>query len=137
MVDFASQISLDIDVDDKSQFTVVIDELNGDNIKLKGNAKLNTGIAPNGQLYLIGAYDLTQGSYDLTLQILKRQFEIQKGSSLIWTGDPMKADLNITAVYPVMVDPGSIDNNYKGDRKIPIEVQIIITGNLINTKYYL
>jgi translocation and assembly module TamB len=130
MVDFASQISLDIDVDDKSQFTVVIDELNGDNIKLKGNAKLNTGIAPNGQLYLIGAYDLTEGSYDLTLQILKRNFEIRKGSSLIWTGDPMKADLNITAVYPVMVDPGSIDNNYKGDRKIPIEVQIIITGNL-------
>lgn len=130
MVDFASQISLDIDVDDKSEFKVVIDELNGDNIKLKGNAQLNTGIAPNGQLYLIGAYDLTQGSYDLTLQILKRQFEIQKGSTLIWTGDPMKADLNITAVYEVMVDPGSIDNNYKGDRKIPIEVQIIITGNL-------
>ena len=130
VVDFASQISLDIDVDDKSQFTVVIDELNGDNIKLKGNAKLNTGIAPNGQLYLIGAYDLTEGSYDLTLQILKRNFEIRKGSSLIWTGDPMKADLNITAVYPVMVDPGSIDNDYKGDRKIPIEVQIIITGNL-------
>ncbi|GLU55802.1 translocation/assembly module TamB domain-containing protein [Dyadobacter frigoris] len=130
VVDFASQISLDIDVDDKSQFTVVIDELNGDNIKLKGNAKLNTGISPNGQLYLIGAYDLTQGSYDLTLQILKRNFEIRKGSNLIWTGDPMKADLNITAVYPVMVDPGSIDNNYKGERKIPIEVQIIITGNL-------
>lgn len=130
MVDFASQISLDIDVDDKSLFTVVIDELNGDNIKLKGNAKLNTGIAPNGQLYLIGAYDLTEGSYDLTLQILKRQFEIQKGSSLIWTGDPMKADLNITAAYNVMVDPGSIDNNYKGERKIPVQVQIVITGNL-------
>ncbi len=130
MVDFASEVSLDIDVDDKSDFKVVIDELNGDNIKLKGNAQLNTGVAPNGQLYLIGAYDLTQGSYDLTLQILKRKFEIQKGSNLIWTGDPMKADLNITAVYQVMVDPGSIDNNYKGDRKIPIDVQIIITGNL-------
>jgi translocation and assembly module TamB len=130
IVDFASQISLDIDVDDKSQFTVVIDELNGDNIKLRGNAKLNTGIAPNGQLYLIGAYDLTQGSYDLTLQILKRQFEIQKGSTLIWTGDPMKADLNITAAYEVMVDPGTVDSKYKGDRKIPIAVQIVITGNL-------
>jgi len=130
VVDFISQISVDLEVDDKSEFKVVIDELNGDNIKLKGNAKLNTGVAPNGQLYLIGAYDVTEGSYDLTLQILKRQFVIQKGSSLIWTGDPMKADLNITAAYEVMVDPGSIDNNYKGDRKIPIEVQIIITGNL-------
>lgn len=130
MVDFASQISLDIDVDDKSEFKVVIDELNGDNIRLKGNAQLNTGVAPNGQLFLLGSYDLTEGSYDLTLQILKRQFEIKKGSTLLWTGDPMKADLNITASYPVMVDPGSIAAKFQGASKIPIEVQIVITGNL-------
>ncbi|SDG86195.1 Family of unknown function [Dyadobacter soli] len=130
IVDFASQISLDIDVDDKSEFKVVIDELNGDNIRLKGNAQLNTGIAPNGQLFLLGSYDLTEGSYDLTLQILKRQFEIKKGSTLLWTGDPMKADLNITAAYPVMVDPGSISSKFQGASKIPIEVQIVITGNL-------
>jgi translocation and assembly module TamB len=130
MVDFASQINLEIAVDDKSEFKVVIDELNGDNIRLKGNAQLNTGIAPNGQLFLLGSYDLTEGSYDLTLQILKRQFEIQKGSTLIWTGDPMKADLNITAAYPVMVDPGSIASKFQGASKIPVEVQIVITGNL-------
>ncbi|OJV17635.1 MAG: translocation/assembly module TamB [Dyadobacter sp. 50-39] len=130
VVDFASQISLDIDVDDKSEFKVVIDELNGDNIRLKGNAQLNTGIAPNGQLFLLGSYDLTEGSYDLTLQILKRQFQIKKGSTLLWTGDPMKADLDITASYPVMVDPGSIAAKFQGASKIPIEVQIVITGNL-------
>lgn len=130
MVDFVSQISLDIDVDDKSEFKVVIDELNGDNIRLKGNAQLNTGVAPNGQLFLLGSYDLTEGSYDLTLQILKRQFEIKKGSTLLWTGDPMKADLNITAAYPVMVDPGSIAAKFQGASKIPIEVQVVITGNL-------
>ncbi|CAG5070495.1 hypothetical protein DYBT9623_03040 [Dyadobacter sp. CECT 9623] len=130
VVDFASQISLDVTVDDKSEFKVVIDELNGDNIRLKGNAQLNTGIAPNGQLFLLGSYDLTEGSYDLTLQILKRQFEIKEGSTLLWTGDPMKADLNITAAYPVMVDPGSISSKFQGAGKIPIEVQIVITGNL-------
>ncbi|WP_353717441.1 translocation/assembly module TamB domain-containing protein [Dyadobacter sp. 676] len=129
-VDFASQISLDIEVDDKSEFKVVIDELNGDNIRLKGNAQLNTGMAPNGQLFLLGSYDLTEGSYDLTLQILKRQFEIKKGSTLLWTGDPMKADLNITASYPVMVDPGSIAAKFQGASKIPVEVQVVITGNL-------
>ena len=130
VVDFASQISLDIAVNDQSEFKVVIDELNGDNIRLKGNAQLNTGIAPNGELFLLGSYDLTEGSYDLTLEILKRQFQIQKGSTLIWTGDPMKADLNITAAYPVMVDPGSISSKFQGSSKVPIQVQIIITGNL-------
>ncbi|CAG4989771.1 hypothetical protein DYBT9275_00375 [Dyadobacter sp. CECT 9275] len=129
---FAQQISMELAVDDKSQFRVVIDELNGDNIKLKGNAELTAGIAPNGQLFLLGAYDLTEGSYDITLEILKRQFQIQKGSNLIWTGDPMKAELNITASYPVMVDPGSISNTLKSGRKVPIDVQIVITGNLSN-----
>ncbi|QRR02134.1 translocation/assembly module TamB domain-containing protein [Dyadobacter sandarakinus] len=127
---FASEISMDISVDDQSEFKVVIDELNGDNIRLKGNAQLNTGIAPNGQLFLLGSYDLTEGSYDLTLQILKRQFEILKGSNLIWTGDPMKADLNLTAGYTVEVDPGSIASKFQGASKVPIQVQVIITGNL-------
>lgn len=129
-VGFASQISLDVEVDDKSEFKVVIDELNGDNIQLKGNAQLNTGISPNGQLFMLGSYDLTEGSYDLTLQILKRKFEILKGSNLIWTGDVMKADLNITAGYTVEVDPASISDEYKGASKVPIQVQVLITGNL-------
>ncbi|SKB98246.1 translocation/assembly module TamB domain-containing protein [Dyadobacter psychrophilus] len=129
-VDFASQISLDIDVDDKSEFKVVIDELNGDNIRLKGNAQLNTGIAPNGQLFMLGSYDVTEGSYDLTLQILKRQFQILKGSNLLWTGDVMNAELNITAGYTVEVDPGSISSKFQGASKVPIQVQVVITGNL-------
>ncbi|WP_025764761.1 translocation/assembly module TamB domain-containing protein [Dyadobacter tibetensis] len=130
--DFVTQITVDLDVDDKSQFTVVLDELNGDNIKLKGNAQMTAGVAPNGEMFLLGAYDVTQGSYDITLEILKRKFDIQKGSNLIWSGDPMKADLNITASYSVMVDPGSISTNLTGGRKVPIDVQIIITGNLSN-----
>ncbi|PWJ59586.1 autotransporter translocation and assembly factor TamB [Dyadobacter jejuensis] len=130
--DFATEITVDLDVDDKSQFTVVLDELNGDNIKLKGNAQLTAGVAPNGQVYLLGAYDVTEGTYDITLEILKRKFDIVKGSNLIWSGDPMKADLNITAAYTVMVDPGSISTNLVGGRKVPIDVQIIITGNLTN-----
>ncbi|MCE7066244.1 translocation/assembly module TamB domain-containing protein [Dyadobacter sp. CY326] len=129
-VAFASQISLDVDVDDKSQFKVVIDELNGDNIQLKGNAQLNTGIAPNGQLFMLGSYDLTEGSYDLTLQILKRKFDILKGSNLLWTGDVMNAELNITAGYTVEVDPGSISAKFQGASKVPIQVQVVITGNL-------
>ncbi len=129
-VDFASEISMDIEVDDKSQFTVVIDELNGDNIKLKGNAQLTTGVAPNGEFFMLGAYDVTEGSYDITLEILKRKFDILKGSTLIWSGDPLKADLNITAYYTVFVDPATISSNLKGAKKVPIDVQVIITGNL-------
>ena len=134
VVDFASELSLNIEADDKSQFTIVIDELNGDNIKVKGNAQLNAGIAPNGQLYLLGLYELTEGSYDLTFEVLKKQFTIQKGSTILWTGDPMAAQVDITAIYTVRADitalgaPPTGKNQALG--KVPLDVQLKINGSL-------
>jgi len=136
VVDFASELSLNIEADDKSQFTIVIDELNGDNITVRGNAQLNTGIAPNGQLYLLGLYELTEGSYDLTFEVLKKQFTIQKGSTILWTGDPMAAEVDITAIYTVRADLaalGTLRTAKGGDLgKVPLDVQLKINGSLLN-----
>jgi translocation and assembly module TamB len=134
VVDFASELSLNIEADDKSQFTIVIDELNGDNIKVKGNAQLNAGIAPNGQLYLLGLYELTEGSYDLTFEVLKKQFTIQKGSTILWTGDPMAAEVDITAIYTVRADITALGAPATGKDqalgKVPLDVQLKINGSL-------
>lgn len=130
VVDFASELSLNIEVDDESQLTIVIDELNGDNIKVKGNAQLNTGIAPNGQLYLLGLYELTEGSYDLTFEVLKKQFTIQKGSQILWTGDPLEAEVDITAVYTVNADISALGATPASLGKVPLDVKLIINGNL-------
>ena len=136
VVDFASELSLNIEADDKSQFTIVIDELNGDNIKVKGNAQLNAGIAPNGQLYLLGLYELTEGSYDLTFEVLKKQFTIQKGSTILWTGDPMAAQVDITAIYTVRADITALGAPTTGKNqalgKVPLDVQLKINGSLTN-----
>ena len=58
---FGAGISLNLEADDRSQLTIVVDELNGDNLKVKGNAQLNAGITPEGQPYILGLYELTQG----------------------------------------------------------------------------
>lgn len=132
VVDFASEISLNLEADDRSQFTIVVDELNGDNLKVKGNAQLNAGVSPNGQPYILGLYELTQGSYDLTIEVLKRGFTIQKGSRLIWTGDPMKADVDITAIYPITADLSALKATSKNYGKIPLFVLLKMQGSLSN-----
>ncbi len=134
VVGFASELSLNIETDKEAQFTVVIDELNGDNLKVKGNALLNTGLAPNGQLYLQGLYELEEGSYELSFEILRKQFDIRKGSQLIWSGDPMKAELDITAVYQVQADPSAFSPSNFQYGKVPFEVLLTITGNLSNPR---
>lgn len=130
--DVASEMALNIEVDDKSQLTIVIDEVNGDALKIKGNAQLNTGITPSGEFYIFGLYELTSGQYDLTFEVLKRQFKIEKGSTLLWTGDPMKAQIDITAAYALSADLTALSDE---DRvrlygKVPIKVLLKMQGNL-------
>ncbi|GGD71137.1 hypothetical protein GCM10011514_39040 [Emticicia aquatilis] len=130
--DFAEEVSLNIEVDDKSQLTIIVDELNGDNIKVKGNAQLNTGITPSGQPYVLGLYELTSGSYDLSFQFLKKEFAIKKGSNLLWTGDPMQAQVDITAVYNIEAEvPRAVASDKNTNKtKVPLEVQLKMSGNL-------
>lgn len=130
--DFVEEVSLNIEVDDKSQLTIVVDELNGDNIKVKGNAQLNTGITPSGQPYVLGLYELTSGSYDLSFQFLKKEFAIKKGSNLLWTGDPMQAQVDITAVYNIEAEVPKLltTNQTTRKNKVPLEVQLKMSGNL-------
>lgn len=128
--DFASEMALNIEVDDKSQLNIVIDEVNGDNLKIKGNAQLNTGITPSGEFYIFGLYELVSGKYDLTFQVLKRQFTIEKGSTLLWTGDPMKAQIDITAAYPIDVELTSLSDDAKAFGKVPVKVLLKMQGSL-------
>ncbi len=134
--DFVSEISLNIEADDKSQFTIVVDEINGDNLVVKGNARLNAGVNAAGQPYILGSYDLTEGSYGITFEVLKRQFSIQKGSSLTWTGDPTNADVNITAVYSTTTTPLDLMQNEVTDnrdlyrQKMNFEVLLTMAGKL-------
>ena len=131
-IDFVEEVSLNIEVDDKSKLTIVVDELNGDNIKVKGNAQLNTGVTPSGQPYVLGLYELTSGTYDLSFQFLKKQFNIKKGSNLLWTGDPMQAQVDITAVYKIDAEVPKTDANAKAFVKTPLEVLLKMSGSLSN-----
>ncbi|RRA99255.1 translocation/assembly module TamB [Larkinella rosea] len=132
-----AQIDLSLEVNDKSEITVVVDELNGDNLRIKGNARLNVGITKSGNITLLGRYDVTEGDYSLTYQVLKRKFSIQKGSNLTWTGDPLRAQLDITAIYQTNAVPSNLIANETSEQlriaskqKIPFNVLLKMKGRL-------
>ncbi|GAB3807644.1 hypothetical protein GCM10028819_44910 [Spirosoma humi] len=136
-----STISVDLEADEKSELTIVVDELNGDYLRARGNARLNVGVNAAGQITVLGRYEVTEGEYSLTYQVLKRQFELQKGGYINFTGDPLKADINMTAVYKVSVPPGDLIGNETSStdaaslkRKLPFEVDLTISDNLASPK---
>ncbi len=124
-----------------STIKIVIDSQNGDYVQAKGTASINATLDPSSKMSLTGRYEIDEGKYEMSLnQLIKRSFDIQKGSYISFSGDAMDADLNITAKYTV--NAPAIDlvqdqlgnmsaedrNRYK--QRIPFEVYLMIKGNL-------
>jgi translocation and assembly module TamB len=105
-------LNANIELTDKETFNIVIDPATGDKLTVKGKSTLSFSMDPSGDQQLSGRYEITSGSYDFSFyKLAKRNFSIDKGSSISWTGDPMKADLDIRAIYQVETSPMELVSN--------------------------
>jgi hypothetical protein len=95
-----------IEVDKEATLRLMMDPTSSDSLVVRGEAALNLTIDRSGKMSLTGAYNLNEGSYIVTLEsIVKRKFDIDPGSTLIWNGDPLDADVSINAIYTVRASP--------------------------------
>ncbi len=129
-----------VTVTDKTPFTIVIDPVSGDNLRVRANGTLNTNIDPTGNITLSGRLEVARGQYHLSLyDLASRDFILRPGSSITWSGDPYNADLNLTAIYRVQAAPadllagqGSNDPtaNTLSRNRLPFMVLLNVTENL-------
>jgi translocation and assembly module TamB len=102
-------ITAQITINDDTPFTFVVDPTSGDNLRVRAAGTLTTNIDPAGNITLSGRLDVRRGKYKLSLYgLVTREFIIARGSSLVWSGDPYNADLNLTAVYKVKAAPADL-----------------------------
>lgn len=124
-----------ITIDPDAELNVVVDPQNGDQLNIKGEANLNATIDPSGKVSLTGRYEVIDGSYSLTVAPLgKRPFKIVKGSTIIWTGEPTAATVNLTALYEVMAAPIDLLNepdNIPAKTKMPFQVYLYMKDELL------
>jgi hypothetical protein len=134
-------VSVDISIDKEAELTLVIDKGNGDYLNLKGVAELTGGIDPSGKTTLTGKYEFSEGAYEMNFNMIRRKFDIQKGSYIVWNGEPTMATLNIKAIYKVNTAPidllgnqlgnvsPTVKNTYK--QKIPFQAILMMNGELM------
>ena len=98
-------VNVNISVTKEAKISLIIDKAAGDFVELQGTAELTGGMDPSGKTTLVGVYEVDKGGYEMTLSLLKRKFEIEKGSTITWTGEPTAATLDITAIYKTEAAP--------------------------------
>ncbi|MBC8111858.1 MAG: translocation/assembly module TamB, partial [Verrucomicrobia bacterium] len=106
------ELSTNIEIDSNSTFAIVIDPVAGDQLKVKGETTLSLTIDPSGGIYLTGRYQVLSGTYSLSFfNLVKREFSLQKNSSITWSGDPLNAALDLQALYKVVTSPLELMQN--------------------------
>ncbi len=134
-----SNINVNISIAKEAAFNVIIDQASGDFLSVKGNASLNAAITPGGAFGLTGNYELNEGAYQLNYNFIKRKFLIQKGSSVIFAGDPTQAVADITAIYEADAAPYDLMQNETTDQSqlvyykqnLPFNVAMHIKGSIL------
>ncbi|RYG21083.1 MAG: translocation/assembly module TamB, partial [Chitinophagaceae bacterium] len=124
-----------ITVDPEAELNVVVDPSNGDMLSVRGDADLNASIDPSGKISMTGRYIVSDGSYNLSVgPFAKKQFKLVKGSTIVWTGEPTAATVNLTALYEVYAAPIDLINepdNVTLKTKLPFQVYLYMKDELL------
>jgi hypothetical protein len=78
-----------------AQVEIIFDEEIGDIIRANGSGDINISVDNLGEIGMKGTYTVKEGVYDFALGIIRKQFFIEEGGIISWTGDPYEATLDL------------------------------------------
>ncbi len=134
-----------IEVDKQATIKLLMNPTSSDSLVVKGEATLSFTMDRSGKISLTGAYNLSDGSYLVSLEsIIKKKFDIVQGSTIVWNGDPLDADISINTNYSVRATPYDLvadqmtgmseadKGGYK--QKYPFLVMLKLRGEILHPK---
>ena len=90
------------DVTPDATFRIIMDPIAGDNISFTGNGSLRANYYNKGTFNMYGTYTMDKGVYKLSMQeIIRKDLQLQEGSTLTFNGNPLEAQLDWHAKYQV------------------------------------
>ena len=100
------EVNLNLTLTDQAQMNLIFDEVAGDAIKGSGEGNVQIRLTRAGNLSMFGDYQISGGEYLFTwLNFVNKPFNIQRGGTIRWTGDPFQAEINIEAEYRGLTAP--------------------------------
>ncbi|GAA0870987.1 translocation/assembly module TamB domain-containing protein [Gangjinia marincola] len=125
-------LNFDLDIDDDAEVEVVVDVESGSTLKGRGAGTLLIEISTTGKFNMWGDFIVLDGTYNFKYgQLVNKVFQVENGGTINWDGSPLRADLNVSAIYKEQVNPALLLENPSFNRQIPVDVIINLQGDLI------
>lgn len=133
-------LQANIELNPEATIHVQLDPISEEQMNLNGSANLSLKKNINGELSMVGRYEIEQGTYELKLyEFLRREFQIKEGSYIAWSGNIGNPRADLTAVYVVETSPSELLPARRGNNqnnmlrtKRPFYVNLMISGELLS-----
>ena len=109
-IDLSSvNLDLNFEITPDAEIKLTFNEQTGDEIVAYGEGNLNMKMNDVHELNLEGVLNINEGSrYDFAMGQIKQKFDIQKGSNIVWSGNPYDADINLVTSFSFKSDYGDL-----------------------------
>ena len=125
------ELEFDLDITPNAEVEVILDRNSGHGMKGRGNGTLLFKINTLGKFNMWGDFQAYEGTYNFKYGgIIDKKFTVKKGGYISWEGDPMKARLNLEAVYKTSANPAVLLDNSSFNKKVDVNVVIGVRGDL-------
>ncbi|WP_455674702.1 translocation/assembly module TamB domain-containing protein [Phocaeicola sp.] len=131
------RINMLIEATPNATMKVIMDPVSGDNITATGSGNLQVNFFNKGDFQMFGNYIINQGMYKLSMQeVIRKDFTLNSGGTVTFTGDPYQANLDVQAVYTVnsasLSDLGVDTSLSQGQSTVKVNCLMNLTGSLAN-----
>ncbi|WP_299754190.1 translocation/assembly module TamB domain-containing protein [uncultured Pontibacter sp.] len=135
-----ADIEAQITVTDATPITIIIDPITGDQLTVRGSADpLFIGMRPSGEINMSGRFTVSDGKYSMDFyDLASRELDIAEGSYINWTGDPLQAIMDITAIYNVETAPQELVASQAAgtltpdlQNQVPFQVYVFVRGEIL------
>lgn len=136
---FPVDVNVSLIVEEDAKFHFIVNPVTGDKLQAQGNANLQIGLKKDGDVQLFGNYVAEDGFYLFSYGPIQRKFNIVKGGTVTFNGDPLAAKLNINAINDVKVAPYELlkaevsdSDKYKYTQRTDVDVVLGLSGNMLS-----
>lgn len=126
-----------LDITEDAYAEIILNEATGDIIRGNGTGQIRMNIDTRGEFNMYGQYRITRGRYNFTFAegVVGREFVVRPGGTITFNGDPLNANMNVTATYTQRtVVPSSLLGlgTTEGTVRLPVVVLMDLTGNILS-----
>lgn len=124
------ELQFDLIVNPNADIEIVIDRNSGSTIQGSGNGNLLFQINTNDKFNMWGDFVVNKGTYNFAYGgLIQKELTVEPGGSIQWDGSPMKAQINLKAIYKTQANPSVLLDN-PINQSIDVNVEIDLTGQL-------